>query len=98
MPSSALEHELRLCALADELDQRAMKLLADLDPGARLGFATARGLAEAAIKARRAAGELAREREERTYYRELMEHERAMISSGRRDPKRPRLRMRGETT
>ena len=55
------EHERRLTLLADELDKRALSLLAECGSAsnARLVTSSARGLCEAAVKARRAASELA---------------------------------------
>ena len=90
------EHERRLTLLADELDKRALSLLAECGSAsnARLVTSSARGLCEAAVKARRAASELASKRADRDQIDRLTKHERDMAGIGRRAAGRSPLRRR----
>lgn len=90
----ALEHERHFTQLADELERQAMRLLVESD-GARVGLATARNLADAAVKARRSAAELSRWREENEATERGFAELRTM-RGGEVLPPRPRLRRKGE--
>lgn len=66
------EHERQLTLLADTLQSEAMALLGDRDKNSRVSKATGKELAAVAIRARRAAAELALARAERDGSRELL--------------------------
>lgn len=86
----ALEHERHFTTLADELERQALALLKESE-GARIGLATARNLADCAVKARRSAAELARWREENETTASQLREMREM-RGGHVLPPRPRLR------
>lgn len=73
--ASAEEHERRLTQLANRLEETAYAMLAE--GSTRIGMSGAKEMGLAAVRARRAAGELAR-------HRELIDHDRMLVDHNRR--------------
>lgn len=92
--SSVIEHERKLTALADALDQKALSML---EGDVRIGLATAKEIAAQAIRARHRSAELAFKRERRQF---VIEREQRLADRANRDREplpRPPLRRKGST-
>ncbi len=94
---SAFQHEHEFIRLAELLQVRATALLSDHERRDHMGLNAGRNLADAAIKARRAAAELANAREERADSHRLLAEYKRMKGHGTVEAatERPRLRRKG---